>query len=79
MIDVRKLPSMYPMTALFTSPATRLTPSARCCGSWPRIQRRIFGASSSSSRTRTKMTNSSMTSENAAVPMLRAGLLSDWA
>ena len=78
-IEVRKFPSMYPMTACWTSRATRVVPSARCGGIWPRIQRRILGPSSSSRRTRTKMTNSSMISENAAVPMLRAGLLSDWA
>ena len=70
---------MYPMTDRFTSPATRVTASARCFGIWPSIQRRIFEPSSSSRRTRTKIVNSSMTSETAPLPMVRAGLLSDCA
>ena len=79
MSEVRKFPSMYPMTALFTSPEIRVVVAAREGLIWLRIQRRIFGPSSSSIRTRTKIVTSWMIRENAAVPMLRAGLLSDWA
>ena len=67
------------MTALFTSPATLVTAAARAGDSWLSIQRRIFGPSSSSIRTRTKIVASWMIRENAAVPMLSAGLVSDWA
>ena len=79
MSEVSRLPSMYPATAWFTSADTAVTLAARAGLIWPRIQTRIFGASISSSRTRTKIVSSSMTREKAPAPMLRAGLLSDWA
>ena len=67
------------MTARFTSPATLLIPAA-CRGDiCLSSQRRIFGASRSSSRTRTKIVKSSMTRDTAPLPTARAGLDSVWA
>ncbi len=69
---------MYPVTARFTSAATLVASVARRGRIWPRRARRIFGASSSSSRTRMKIVTSSITRDKAPAPMLRAGLLSAW-
>ena len=70
---------MYPVTFWLTSPATRATVALRPGVIWPSVQLHIFGPSSSRSRTRTKIVNSSMIRETAPLPTVRAGLLSDWA
>ena len=43
MSEVRKLPSMYPVTLWLTSAPIRVTVAARSGRIWPRSQRRIFG------------------------------------
>ena len=70
---------MYPVTLPLTSAAIRVTVAWRPGVIWPSVQAHIFGPSSSRSRTRTKSVASSMMTEAAPLPTVRAGLASDWA
>ncbi len=73
MIEVRKFPSMYPMTERFTSDAIACTSSAWRGESSERTPRRSRGPSRSSSSTRMKMVSSSMSSDSAPLPTASAG------
>ncbi len=74
--EVRTLPSMYPVTERLTSCAIRRYRSARSGAIEPSRAVRIFGPSSSRSRTSTKMVSSSSSRVSAPLPRLRAGLAS---
>ena len=76
--EVSRLPTMYPVTFWLTSAAIRVTVALRPGVIWPSVQVHIFGPSSSRSRTRTKIVNSSIIRETAPLPRVSAGLLSDW-